>query len=74
MNTYYAIIDNIKNGDSFIDIFPFESEAINRAEYELSIMSNYDKNHREEYAVYMGYLDDDGCFDLNTAELLMKYI
>lgn len=74
METYYAIVDSIKNGDWFIDVFPSENECIKQADYETSIMSEYDKKRRQEYSVYRGYLDDDGCFDINTAQLLVQYI
>ena len=74
MNICYAIIDSIKEGDEFINVFSAESEALKRATYETAIMSKHDKKRRQEYAIYKGCLDDDGCFDSNTAQLVLRYI
>ena len=69
----YAVIDMIKNGDSFENIFETEQEALKRADYEWDIMSDHDKNRREYFAVMCGELDDEECFDLNTAIAVKTY-
>jgi len=68
----YAIID-MTNGDQFEDIFNTSFEAIKRADYEWDIMSQHDKDRREFYAVMFGEVDEDGCFGMNTAEIVKQY-
>lgn len=63
----------IKDGDSFEDVFDTEADAIKRADHEWDIMSNHDKNRRSFFAVMCGELDEDECFDLNTAEMVKGY-
>lgn len=69
----YAIIDVIKNGDSFEDVFETESEALKAAEREWGRLSAHDKNRREWYAVVSAELDEDECIDLNTAVEIKRY-
>ena len=59
----FAIIDQIKNGDSFEEIFNTEAEAITKADYEWSRMTQHDKDRRECYCVATVELDEDGCVD-----------
>ena len=68
----YAVID-WKNGDQFEDIFDTEQEAIAKADREWGNMTQHDKNRREFYAVMYGELDEDGCFDMNTATTVKQY-
>ena len=69
----YAIITEIENGDSFEDIFETEEKALARADYEWDIMTIHDKNRRQFCAVMKGEVDEDGCFDLNTATIIKRY-
>ena len=50
-----------------------ESCRVARADYEWSVMSDHDKNRREFCAVMVGEVDEDGCFDLNTATIIKRY-
>lgn len=59
----YAIIDQIKNGDWFDELFDTEEQAIRKADHEWNVMTLYDKNRRETYCVAQVKLDDDGCVD-----------
>ena len=68
----YAVID-WTTGDSFETIFDTEQEAIKRADYEWDIMSDHDKERREYFAVMCGDLDEDDCFDMNTASEVKVY-
>ena len=69
----YAIITEIKNGDSFEAIFDTEKEAVARADYEWGIMSDHDKKRREFCAVMEGEVDEDGCFDMDSARIVKEY-
>lgn len=69
----YAIIDTIKNGDSFENIFDTEAEAIKAADKEWNHLSNYDKHRRLTYAVVFAELDEDECVDMNTAVFVKQY-
>ena len=69
----YAIITEIKNGDSFVDLFDTEQKAIARADYEWHIMSEYDKKRRAFCAVMAGEIDEDGCFDIENARIVKEY-
>lgn len=69
----YAIIDRIKDGDSYEQLFATYVEARDKADAEWSRLSEHDKRRREYYAVMSGELDEDGCFDLNTAKELTAY-
>lgn len=69
----YAVID-MTNGDWFEAIFDTQEEALNRAEYEWHIMAKADKARREAFFVAAGEVDEDGCFDLNTADVIKEYV
>lgn len=73
-NKKYAVIDMINDGDAFEDIFETEAEALENAEMQYEHMSNFDRKRRAFFAVMAGSLDDDGCFDLNAAEMIKCYI
>ena len=68
----YAVID-WKNGDRFEDIFDTEQEALNAAEYQWNHLTEKEHQDREFFAVMRGDLDEDGCFDLDTALLVKSY-
>ena len=69
----YAIIDWVKNGDHFEEIFETEKEALQKAEYEWSVMTERGRTGREMFAVMVGELDEDGCFDLDTADIIKSF-
>lgn len=69
----YAIVDMIRGGDCFEEVFDTQESAISKAEYEWGIMSEYDKKRREWYAVVETELDEDGCVDLDTAKVIKQY-
>ena len=68
----YAVID-WTNGDQFEDIFDTEQEAIEQADREWGNMTQHDKNRRGFYAVMVGEIDEDECFDMNTAVVVKQY-
>lgn len=68
----YAVID-WKNGDQFEELFDTEEEALSRAEYEWEHLTDAEKKSREFFAVMHGDIDEDGCFDINTADIVKAF-
>lgn len=68
----YAVID-ITRGDSFEEIFDTADEAVAQADYEWRIMSSRDKDRREAFYVASCEVDEDGCIDYNTVNLIQNY-
>lgn len=66
----FAVIDQIKNGDQFETLFDTPEAAIAGAEKEWNHLSTHDKNRREAFFVVECELDEDGCVDLNTADVI----
>lgn len=69
----YAIIDRIQGGDQHEELCPTYSWALDAATSQWAHLSAYDKRRREYFAVMSGELDEDGCFDLNTAKELAVF-
>lgn len=69
----YAIIDQIKNGDMFNEYFDTEAEALKKAEYEWSVMTERGRNGRESFDVMVGEYDEDEGFDFNTADIIKSF-
>ena len=69
----FAIIDQIKNGDCFEELFDTKEKAIQKATIDWNRMSDHDKSRREYFAVFAGDVDEEGCFDINTAAIVKDY-
>jgi len=72
-NTIYAIIDSVKNGDTFEDRYQDLDTAIRKADYFWGVMTDYDKNRRDSYAVYRVALDEEDCIDYYESEVIKRY-
>lgn len=70
----FAVIEWRKGADCFETIFDTEKEALSHAE---SRWNNYltdgEKKKLDMFAVMFGEIDEDGCFDINTAEMIKSY-
>ena len=71
----YAIIEQIKLGDYFEVILDAETEAdaIRDGDKEWNHLSAYDRNRREFFAVMYGEVDEEGCFDINSADIVKEW-
>lgn len=67
----YAVID--WKDDSFEAIFDTEKEALAEAEYQWDHLTTAERAKRETFAVMHGEVDEDGCFNINTAETIKSY-
>lgn len=68
----YFVVD-WKSGDSFEEAFETKSDAINRADYEWNCLTKKEKEQREMFCVMYAEIDEDGCIDYNTAEMVQNY-
>ena len=68
----YALID-MTTGDDFEKRFNTEKEAVKWADYEWSIMTDYDKKRRTFFAVMLGEINDEDSFELESAKLIKQY-
>lgn len=62
----YAVIDMIKGGDLFEEIYDTFEKAKSKYEAEWEHLSNYDKKRREYFALGSCELDENGCIDYNN--------
>ncbi len=70
----FALIEMRKNADSFEKVFDTEAEAIAYAERKWDVyLTNSEKKLLEVFAVMAGELDEDECFDINSAELIREW-
>lgn len=70
----YALIDMVKGGDSFTETFDTEVAATKNADYEWDMLGKSNsRDSREVFAVMYGFIDEDGCFDMNTADVIKDY-
>ena len=64
--TKYAIIDSLKDGDWFEDLYLSETDAIKAADAEWTNMTNFDQHRRSAYYVAEVEIDTN---DTITAEI-----
>lgn len=69
---HYAVID-WTNGDRYETIFDTELEALESAENQWNHLTKPEKQNREFFAIMFGDLDEDECFDINSAEIIKEY-
>lgn len=68
----YAVIDQTTH-DWFTDLYDTQEAAINAADYEWGVMTEYDKKRRESYFVASCELDEDDCIDWDTVKEIKVY-
>ena len=69
----YAVIDQTK-GDWFEEVFDTEAEAVSRADYEWHNMTDRDKSRRIEFYVASCSVDEYGCVNYDTIQLIKEYV
>ena len=68
----YAVIDQT-NGDWFESIFDTEENAVAHADHEWHNMTKHDKARRDSYYVAACEVDEDGCIDFDTVNVIKEY-
>lgn len=69
----YVVIDMLKDGDWFENVFDTEEQAVRQADKEWNHLTAFDKHRRLTFAVMVGELDKCECLDFNTAEVVKSY-
>lgn len=71
----YCIVDQT-TGDWFEEILgdTTEEEAIKSADLSFSYLTKSDLKKRTAFFLAYGELDEEGCFDLDTADVIKEYI
>lgn len=73
-NVKYAFICRYRHGDQFETICDTVDSAVAAADREWKFLSEKEKASKFDYfGVMSGTLDEDDCFDCNTAEEVLRY-
>lgn len=71
--TKYAIIRSYTHGDRFEDVFDEVEKALSSADSTWASFSDSQRKDFDYFGVMANVLDEDGCFDTNTAKGIKRY-
>lgn len=71
----YALVENTKTGECDENILDVSTaaEAIQRGEKDWQHLTAHDRKRRDFFAIMHGEIDEDGCFDSNSADIVMEW-
>jgi len=68
-----VLVDQIKNGDCFINEFETKKEAIKSGELAFQCMSEFDKNRREEFFILKSVNPDEGAENHLDGDMVKRW-